>query len=443
MTAVKASPLVETDLISSLADELPSRYMPSGPRIDPGLCAVCRGRGFCGLSYCPVLARAESVKRLARVRGSREVFGASPPSVFVGRFGYPVVRAGPASPPERGDTSVYDLPEKWVNMGISEILAMRYSLVTGYDRVGVRDVYDPYVVAVQEIALSQRPVDVEMVLLKAPEIRVSFSEYEPPMGPRAPVERVKVVQNPVIPKPLERAYYDTDLRALEAVTYLYRSGVPVTSIQKALSVGALGTGRRRRLVPTRWAITAVDKAVSDALVEEVKQYQELGEVQVFVRRAHGNLFMAVLIPGAWAFEWMEAWWPGSTWNQFGSGVVVEGDWEGFMGRDEYPEIGGCYYASRLAVGEYLSRVRRQATAVLMREIYPGFNLPIGVWFVREQLRAMFREGPIARFSDVREAIRYLLKGSRLGMRWARESVLLRRALTQRRLTDFLGGVGDR
>ncbi len=395
------------------------------------------------MSYCPVFARAESIKRLARVRGSREVFGASPPSVFIGRIGYPVVRAGPASPPERGDTSVYDLPEQWVGLRLDDIIAMRYSLIIGYERVGVRDVYDPYVMAMQEIALSQRPVDVEMILVKPPAIRVTFSEYEPPMGPRAPVDRVRVVQNPAIPRPIEKVYYDTDMRALEAVTYLYRSGIPVTSIQRALSVGALGTGKRRRLVPTRWAITAVDKALSDALVDEVKQYPELGEVQVFVRRIHDNLFMAVLIPGAWAFEWLEAWWPGSTWNQFGSEVVVEGDWEGFMGRAEYPEIGGCYYASRLAVAEYLTRVRRQGVAVLMREIYPGFNLPIGVWFVREQLRAMFREGPLVRFSDVREAIRYVLRGSRLGMRWARESVLLRRAVAQKRLTDFVGGSGDR
>lgn len=413
--------------------------MPGRLRIDPRLCAVCRGRGLCGLSYCPVFARAESIKRLARVRGNKEVFGASPPSVFVGRTGYPVVRAGPASPPERGDTSVYDLPEEWVGLKLDDILAMRYSLIIGYERVGVEDVYTPYVMAMQEIALSQRPVDVEMVLARPPAIRVTFSEYEPPMGPRAPVEKVRVVQNPAIPRPVEKVYYDTDMRAQEAVTYLYRSGVPVTSIQRALSVGALGTGKRRRLVPTRWAITAVDKALSDALVDEVKQYPELGEVQVFARRVHDNLFIAVLMPGAWAFEWMEAWWPGSTWNQFGSEVVVEGDWEGFMGRDEYPEIGGCYYASRLAVAEYLTRVRRQAVAVLMREIYPGFNLPIGVWFVREQLRAMFREGPIARFSGVREAIRYILSGAKLGMRWARESVLLRRAVSQRRLTDFVGG----
>jgi len=395
------------------------------------------------LSYCPVFARAESIKRLARVRGSTEVFGASPPSVFIGRVGYPTVRAGPASPPERGDTSVYDLPEHWVGLRLDDILAMRYSLITGYERVDAKNVYDPYVMAIQEIALSQRPVDVEMILAKPPAIRVTFSEYEPPMGPRAPVKNVRVVQNPYIPRPVEKVYYDTDMRALEAVTYLYKSGLPVTSIQRALSVGALGTGRRRRLVPTRWAITAVDKALSDALVDEAKHFPELGEVQVFVRSIHDNLFMAVLIPGAWAFEWMEAWWPGSTWNQFGSDVIVEGDWEGFMGRDEYPEIGGCYYASRLAVAEYLTRVRRQAVAVLMREIYPGFNLPIGVWFVREQLRAMFREGPVARFSDVREALKFVLSGARLGMRWARESVLLRRAVTQRRLTDFMGGGVDR
>ncbi|MEM4550247.1 MAG: hypothetical protein QXG82_02285, partial [Sulfolobales archaeon] len=65
-----------------------------------------------------------------------------------------------------------------------------------------------------------------------------------------------------------------------------------------------------------------------------------------------------------------------------------GDWEVTSKRREYPSIGGCYYASRLAVAEYLNKLGRQAGAVLYREIYPSFNVPVGVWFVREMVRAL-------------------------------------------------------
>ena len=42
------------------------------------------------------------------------ISGSSPPSVFVGSYGYPKVGVGPMVPPIHGDTSVFDIPEQWV-----------------------------------------------------------------------------------------------------------------------------------------------------------------------------------------------------------------------------------------------------------------------------------------------------------------------------------------
>ena len=42
--------------------------------------------------------------------------GSSPPSVFVGRYGYPKVRIGPMIPPVHGDTTVYDKAEPSFDM---------------------------------------------------------------------------------------------------------------------------------------------------------------------------------------------------------------------------------------------------------------------------------------------------------------------------------------
>lgn len=409
--------------------------------IEARLCVLCRGgRSLCGRAYCPLLLRARIWGRVAPLRLTTALYGTSPPAVFVGRYGYPRVYVGPLAPPEQGDTSLYDMPEGWWGLTIDEVIEMRTSLVLGRTAVAVTDVESRIVQAVQELVLSARPTDVEMLFEKPPR-GAHFSEFEPPMGPRAELRSLRVVGSTSSHRAVERLYADYSTKASEAVVELYRAGIPVSYIQKLLSVGALGRAGHRRLVPTRWSITAVDDAISRRLVEErVKQHRELDEVQVFVREVHRNLFVAILAPGRWCFEWMEAWFPGSTWNPLGGSVVIEGDYELYTAnRRTYASIGGCYYAARLATAEYMDRVQRQGVAILLREIYPGFDVPIGVWFVREQLRAMYRGKPV-RVSSLEEALSVLEEHSKVGARvWAQRSRLLGLLTRQSRLDDFMRG----
>lgn len=408
------------------------------------LCVKCRGsRYLCGRAFCPVMVRALTYYGTKAVQGRKEVCGSSPPSVFVGKAGYPWVLAGPAAPPARGDTSAYDRPEMWPELPLERVLSYRFSLVLGRGLLHVRDVGSKLALTLQELALSQRPVDVEMLLEKPPRPVLVFDEHAAPRGPAAPLRSIRVLGNVSTSKAIEKAYYDTDLRASEAVILLYESGVPVSHIQKLLSVGCLGTRRLRRLVPTRWSVTAVDDVISRRLVDEVKGYEPINAIEAFVRRCPGNLFVAILAPEAWSFEWMEAWFPGSTWNPLGDSIVIEGDYEGFGGRTNYASIGGCYYAARLATAEYLRRRRRQAAAVVFREIYPGFNLPVGVWFVRENLRLMYEREPV-RFDTLGEAVEYVSRFTKVRMEtWLSNSKLLRRLMTQRKLPGGVsGGRGD-
>src|SRR3712207_9590693 len=57
--------------------------------------------------------------------------GSSPPSIFVGRYGYPKVRIGPMIPPLHGDTTILDRTELWTGKSIEEIANYRLSLVLG------------------------------------------------------------------------------------------------------------------------------------------------------------------------------------------------------------------------------------------------------------------------------------------------------------------------
>jgi hypothetical protein len=144
----------------------------------------------------------------------------------------------------------------------------------------------------------------------------------------------------------------------------------------------------------------------------------------------------VIAPGAWSYEWIEAWFPHTTWNP-GATVEVEGDWEGYWGRTTYASLGGCYYAARLATAEYMLREGFQGTAVLIREIYEGFFLPIGVWFVRESVRALFRSRP-ERYDSLGEVLERLGRSTRLPLGvWLEKSALLGRMLRQERLEVWL------
>ncbi len=363
--------------------------------VDPKLCLLCRGaRYLCGKAYCPIITRARLWSKAIEIRNSTELLGSSPPSVFVGRIGYPYVYIGPLTPPISGDTSIYDLPELWTSLSIEDIIDMRMSLVLGRVRTTVRDVDSRIVRSLQELALSVKPVDVEIYLEKPPRGFI-VSDFEPPIGPRAPLKEFRVIGSGGSSRVVERFYSDTDAKASIAIVELYRSGIPITSIQRLLSIGALGKGRNRKLVPTRWSITAVDDIISKFLVENrIKYYSEIDKIYVFIKSIHKNLFISILIPGEWSFEWMEAWFPKSTWNMYGNSIVIEGDYELYTAnRKDYASIGGCYYAARLATAEFLEKIGKKAIAIVLREIYPGFDIPLGVWFVREQLREMYRGKP--------------------------------------------------
>ena len=165
---------------------------------------------------------------------------------------------------------------------------------------------------------------------------------------------------------IEKAYYDTDLKATNAVIDLYSRGVMVTKIQKAFSVGAFGVEKKRKLVPTRWSITAVDDILSKNLMAKVKTNPEINEYRVYESIYMDNVFEILMIPQQWSYESMEAWYPGTVWNPAGTSVAIFSDWEGNSSRTTYAAIGGCYYSARLATCELLVKERRQATVIVSK-----------------------------------------------------------------------------
>ncbi len=405
--------------------------------IPPSTCIQCRGaKLLCGKPVCPIVLRAQSLLKAKTKIDNERIEGSSPPSFFVGRIGYPKLLAGPLVPPEKGDTSLYATPEKWRNLTFEDIVDFRSILIRGKKKLDVKAARNPpsYLLKLHDAALSIKPVESEMVLKRPPTIYLSFSEEAPPFGPSAPLVNLKV--RPLrAERKIEKLYYD-DLSAKDSILILYNSRIPISKISEVLSLGMLGTKRNRKLVPTRWSITAVDSAISEELVNELKGHPPLNEVLVYVFEKMGNKYVTILIPGKWSFEWIESWFPGTTWNPKGYVPEVMGDYEGYKGRSEYPDIGGCYYASRLAVSELLCKMRRQAKALLIREIYHDYLLPLGVWVVRESLREAYEKEPI-KFDDLKEALKFVSSKLKVPFgRYLKASRIVKEEIKQRKLIDF-------
>jgi len=404
------------------------------------LCLACRGgRRLCGKPRCPAILKLYSFIKTKNAVTSNQMVGSSPPGIFVGRIGYPYVYAGPLVPPAIGDTSLLDFPEQWVGRTAEEIIEFRTSLIRGKFRVNVKKPWENerFLSKTLEVALSRNPVDTEVTFRKKPSGKILLDGTLQPMGPSAVLEKMEVGSLKTDFK-IEKAYSDGDLKAEKAILDLYLNGVPISRLQRAFSIGAFGLKDQRRMVPTRWSITAVDSIVSKNLIEKkVKGRKPINEYRVYEFSYMGNRFVVLLTPSSWKYEWIEAWYPGTVWNPNSHQIAMGEDWEGYRGRTTYASIGGCYYAVRLAVAEFLAKERRQAGVIAMREIHPSFITPLGVWINRESVREALRRRPVM-FDRLDESIDHISKKFTIGINeWIKTSVLLKEALYQEKLTKYL------
>ncbi len=409
------------------------------PGIPAELCIQCRGaKLLCGKPACPVIMRAYAAQKTTRLIGGRlELEGSSPPSVFVGRSGYPRVAIGPLVPPIVGDTSLLDTPELWTGRSVQEIVEFRSQLVRGMHFVDVHDVEarDKVVERTRELALAARPALVDAVFRKRPSGRVVLDDEVQPFGPSAPLVGFEL-ENVRLDERLEKKLLDTDAPARAALSELYRDGTLVSQLQRAFSVGAFGDKRRRRFVPTRWSITAVDSILGEQLMDRTRNAPTINEYRIYETYDLDTRWVILMLPTSWRYELIEAWYPETTWNPFGSQVVVMGDAEFYGGRKAYASIGGCYYAARLAANELLTSERRQAGVIVLRETHPGYVMPVGVWNVREHVRRALRGAP-RKFDSIEAALARVREVMAIPVeRWVAESRVLADVLNQRRIDSY-------
>jgi DNA repair protein NreA len=387
-----------------------------------------RTKHFKGID--PIKVKLDCQKKFNE-KAKQDYFGASP-NVFVGRFGYPNINVGFLNVDEYKEN---DEPLEWSkkDYGIPKIIDLRTQLVNSTFKANIKGFNDRLVSAGQEVSLSSKPVDVEIGLNKKPSFSLSLNQEAAPHGPNVKLKNINIIDNVKVPKLIDKTVSDVDFKAKDALNYLYSKGFDEHYLTKLISVGNLGVKPQRKMVPTRWSITAVDDSLGKDLLEEVRRFDTM-PFSCYFGGYLGNYYLVLFFEKEWSYELFET-------------VVSERfsfstDYEGFKGRKEYAhDTAGGYYAARLGVLEKLKDLHKQGSVLCLRFIVPEeYVAPLGVWVVREATRKSLSSKPLE-FGSKELMLKYaeVFVKRKFGLDLndvIRDSKLLKDIKTQKKLFEF-------
>ena len=354
----------------------------------------------------------------------QDVFGPTPPNLLVGNFGWPSVNWGPLI----SMRSLPASPREYYNLEYSQIIQNFTTQLQGKTVINVHS-KNKILVDAQDSVMSIKPVDVEMNLSKKPYFKPNFDKYIQPIGATAPLDKYTLVDNPKIPKKVD-TIVNEDMLSITGISELNNKGYDNYYLTKLLTAGLFGKFANRKMVPTKWGITATDDILGKQLIDKIRYNSEISEYWLFENEFLHNKFFVIMIPGRWEYEQFEAWPKHSPW---GTAWGFNQEYEPWKGRTKYAESqAGGYYAARLPVCEYLDKIRKQARVMIIREIYDDYAVPVGVWQVRENVRHAVENKP-KKFASRKDLFEYLRP--RLQVK-VDDYMAKSKIVTQKRLTDY-------
>lgn len=388
---------------------------------------VCR---VCGNLNCKKHEFSfQGIKKIEQFSGS------SPPEVFIGRYNYPFVNVGILSPNQLGNTEIMSSQELWHKnkFSIPQILELRNKLILGRKQSNIKKAIETnktrFLSTLQEVAMTSKSIATEFKLSKGIQMHNEKENHIPQIRRAASVDSVKLEENPIIERKIDYLTNDTDAKSQTAILELDKSKISTSVIIKILSAGLLGLGSNRKLVPTRWAITAVDDTISKEKLKKIKYNPEISEILVFTAEYIGNHYEFLLLPDKFNFEVIEINKnnPESSWH----------DYESFFGRKNYASsVTGAYYANRLALSEYLEKAQKQASCVVFREINEEYTQSMGVGVLRQISREAFNNQP-EKFNTLQEALEKIQSRIKLPIStFTNQAIILKDYGKQKKLNNW-------
>ena len=367
---------------------------------------------------------------LAKTKPITEFSGSSPPEIFVGRWNYPNVYTGILSPQEHGNSQILSSPEIWhkQQLPISEVIRLRNRLIYSRTPSNIKKLNTKFLSVLKEIAMTHKSIVTEFKLKKPIRPHKERENRVPLISNAASLKKARLQENPKIKPKVDYLVNDTDAKSITSMLELEKSGISNYNIIKLLSAGLLGLKKNRRLVPTRWSITAVDDTLSKQKLKRIKLLQEISEISVFHAEYVGNHYEFLLLPDNWEFEVIEI------------SLNIPGVWhdhESFFQRKKYADsVTGAYYANRLALTEYLEKIKRQASCIVIREIRPAYTTPLGVGILRQISRDAFSKPP-NKFPTIKEAFEDIQSRLKQPIQnYTSKSIILKNYGKQKKIFEF-------
>jgi len=386
------------------------------------------------MSACKICGEHNCKKHsflLGKSRTLKQFSGSSPPEIFVGRWNYPNVYAGILSPEEYGNNKILSSHEIWHSkkLPISEILPMRNQLIYGRAQTHIKKLHTRFLSILKDVAMTHKSIATEFKLKKSITKNPEKESRVPLISNAAPVKSIKLQENPKIKPKVDYLVNDTDVKSVNSMLELNKLGIDTPSIIKLLSAGLLGLKKNRKLVPTRWSITAVDDTISKNKLKKIKYFPQISEISVFHAEYVGNHYEFLLLPDNFSFEVIEI-----ALNSKG----VWHDHESFFPRKEYAgSVTGAYYANRLALTEYLEKIKHQASCIVLREIRPEYYAPLGVGILRQISREAFSKPP-KKFTTIQEALQNIQTRLKQPItNYTKNSIILQDFGKQTKLANFI------
>ncbi|WP_338093181.1 hypothetical protein, partial [Metallibacterium scheffleri] len=165
---------------------------------------------------------------------------------------------------------------------MDELLKLNANRYRTSKTVRVTALDSPFIFELQEAAMATNNVEMNFRNEKFIKKDTGRESFETPVGPMAIVSSLKIIENPKIPAKVDYIREDIHLKSRPAMVKLYESGYELSYIQGILSAGILGIKKNRKLVPTRWSITAVDETVNEHLKDQIGKFPQLSEIRVLL-----------------------------------------------------------------------------------------------------------------------------------------------------------------
>tara|TARA_Y100000310_G_scaffold345217_1_gene462795 strand:- start:118 stop:1356 length:1239 start_codon:yes stop_codon:yes gene_type:complete len=353
-------------------------------------CFKCQGKKYtqplsCGHRFCPVVTK---VNTFQTNKLEKKEFLGTAPAVFVGRYNYPNLNVGILAPPDRirKDAELFDAPKTWgqKNFSIQDVLKFRGALINSKFQTHIKS-KPRFLEMSQEVAMAAKPIDIEFKLERKPVYQMKHLEIATPMGARASLRKADFQGNVKVNHKVDYIVSDNDLKSVDSLAALYKKGYDENFLTRLLSVGTLGLKTQRKLVPTRWSITAVDDTLGKQAIKEIKKYKE-SDYLLHFGGYMGNYFLIMFFPRVWSYELFEMYMPSTLMNPDRE-VKCTTDFEFYAGRKKYAEeCAGGYYANRLPILEKLKEMKRQASVIVLRFTTDEYSVHLGVWVCREATR---------------------------------------------------------